>query len=759
MANEYLDKTGLQIYHSKVKQELTGVKSCLEDKVNKNEVTNSLIPKGNINYANLPTINNSIGDYYYCIDGDGVNPSGNYVWNGVNWYFGGTGDEGYSKLSQKIADGSGIDNGVITVAKLKDVYSKQKFTSDIKTTSFLNTDKRDYKDYCLSSNSKIFASTGNILAIPNKVETKVNGVTFSVSDGVIAINGTSSPNGGKPFTLPLGLMNFTNNNVIGKYATLNCIIDGVFDSTYGYIGTPFNVGYRLTLSSTSLVSSKIVSLERAFEVLIYPNKTFNNVQIKVQVMISDNKLYNIEYTKGNATLLNNKVVKLRDYDVVYTTDGAFFDIKELLDNQNETYKKNMISNFNMLSEPYSLLKKRGVDYDIFSYMPWYIEPSTNAQISDIIIDNISTIKFWMKDDYTQTARVFKKFNPIDMSNNTDIMFTIYIEPSVFYLKSFNMLDIELSDQADATKVLDSCVKATIYTHNLHVGWNHIKIVPSKLPVVAGNPNLKTIQSMRLRMYCFNQKYTCLYFKKTITIGQRLKPTVLINFDDSAQTLYENGFPYMKEKGLKGTMFLCNRSVRDKWDGVNVPLCMDFRGHIDLENNGWEIAMHSKSHNDVTDLETTKDFKLQYDDLRYNYDYIVNTHLMNKPISFSTPNGKYNDYTIEALRTLKIKIIRSCASSVNYGFDKYNGVYIVSTKEIRKDTTLEQIKAFVDEAITYGGVISIFTHQINVGNTNEFSMEFDLFKQYIDYVCEKKQAGEIEVITFNELYNCIMATDF
>lgn len=39
MANEYLDKTGLQIYHNKVKQELTGVKSQLEEKAYKSFVT------------------------------------------------------------------------------------------------------------------------------------------------------------------------------------------------------------------------------------------------------------------------------------------------------------------------------------------------------------------------------------------------------------------------------------------------------------------------------------------------------------------------------------------------------------------------------------------------------------------------------------------------------------------------------------------------------------------------------------------------
>ena len=68
----------------------------------KDEVTNGLTPKGAIAYASLPTTGNQIGDYYYCPDGDGVNGSGNYVWNGTVWYFGGTGDEGYNILKEDL---------------------------------------------------------------------------------------------------------------------------------------------------------------------------------------------------------------------------------------------------------------------------------------------------------------------------------------------------------------------------------------------------------------------------------------------------------------------------------------------------------------------------------------------------------------------------------------------------------------------------------------------------------------------------------
>ena len=86
------------------KADKTFVTSQLAQKVNKSEVTNKLTPKGNADYDSLPTDNNSVGDYYYCSDGDGTNGAGNYVWNGAVWYFGGTGDEGYSKLNTDLSD-------------------------------------------------------------------------------------------------------------------------------------------------------------------------------------------------------------------------------------------------------------------------------------------------------------------------------------------------------------------------------------------------------------------------------------------------------------------------------------------------------------------------------------------------------------------------------------------------------------------------------------------------------------------------------
>ena len=76
----------------------------LAQKVNKDDVTSVMTPKGTLAYASLPKSGNQVGWYYYCPDGDGTHGAGNYVWNGTSWFFGGTGDEGYNLLKKDLVN-------------------------------------------------------------------------------------------------------------------------------------------------------------------------------------------------------------------------------------------------------------------------------------------------------------------------------------------------------------------------------------------------------------------------------------------------------------------------------------------------------------------------------------------------------------------------------------------------------------------------------------------------------------------------------
>jgi hypothetical protein len=83
--------------------DLNATNAAVSLKVNKDEITVGSYPL-EVNgwtylYANLPTPSTSNkSGYLYCTDGDGTHGSGNYVSNGISWYYGGTGDKGYNIL-------------------------------------------------------------------------------------------------------------------------------------------------------------------------------------------------------------------------------------------------------------------------------------------------------------------------------------------------------------------------------------------------------------------------------------------------------------------------------------------------------------------------------------------------------------------------------------------------------------------------------------------------------------------------------------
>lgn len=99
------DKSSLVNAVKELNSQLAAIET---DYVRKDESTNGSFPLDvsgwTYLYADLPTASESnIGGYLYCTDGDGTHGAGNYRSSGTAWYFGGTGDQGYNKLSKIIA--------------------------------------------------------------------------------------------------------------------------------------------------------------------------------------------------------------------------------------------------------------------------------------------------------------------------------------------------------------------------------------------------------------------------------------------------------------------------------------------------------------------------------------------------------------------------------------------------------------------------------------------------------------------------------
>ena len=186
-----LSQKGIDI--SDLNRRIGNVNAQLAEKVNKDEVTNVMTPKGTLAYASLPTSGNQVGWYYYCPDGDGTHGAGNYVWNGTSWFFGGTGNEGYNLLKKDL------------VKQVKIVNSESPI-KEIISLNIINRDAQFIDGYYYDINGNLVANASYYASYFVKIKPNTqyyNNTNANVIIYDIGLNKIASYSGREtPFTTP-----------------------------------------------------------------------------------------------------------------------------------------------------------------------------------------------------------------------------------------------------------------------------------------------------------------------------------------------------------------------------------------------------------------------------------------------------------------------------------------------------------------------------------------------------------------------------
>ncbi len=84
----------------------------------------------------------------------------------------------------------------------------------------------------------------------------------------------------------------------------------------------------------------------------------------------------------------------------------------------------------------------------------------------------------------------------------------------------------------------------------------------------------------------------------------------LSFDDGYESVFTNAFPILLDFGFAGTVFMPSDFI-GKWNAWDVNLGWLRFKHLDLEQlkileqNGWEIGAHSKTHRDLVSLSTAE----------------------------------------------------------------------------------------------------------------------------------------------------------
>jgi peptidoglycan/xylan/chitin deacetylase (PgdA/CDA1 family) len=203
--------------------------------------------------------------------------------------------------------------------------------------------------------------------------------------------------------------------------------------------------------------------------------------------------------------------------------------------------------------------------------------------------------------------------------------------------------------------------------------------------------------------------------------------VAISFDDGYPTTYTDVYPYMKSKGILGTLYFICSWANKSWSLTTAQL-------QELDANGWAIANHSTSHGYLDTLTEAQ----QETELLGCKNFLDGIGLTRASFHVDYPNNVWNTDTLTAMKNTGMLSGRTSNGTT---FDP-------------KTADVLQLQSGSSDSLAYAKQLTDFAvanHQIylyhghDIGQPGEMSLVD--FKAWIDYLV----ANHIPTLTINDVY--------
>jgi len=200
----------------------------------------------------------------------------------------------------------------------------------------------------------------------------------------------------------------------------------------------------------------------------------------------------------------------------------------------------------------------------------------------------------------------------------------------------------------------------------------------------------------------------------------VEPLVTFTFDDANDTDYTLALPLFQSKGIVGVSNIVT-------DNVGTTGCLTWDQIVALQNAGWEIASHTVSHPDLTQLDaagiTTE--------LSDSKNILISHGLVVKNLAY--PFGDYNDL----VRSIVPNYYRSARAVYNNGNINFAPLdtTALSAAEYNNTTSLDIYKGYIDQAKSLSAWLIFYAHAID-------ATDVDRIGQLIDYVLQ----NNIRIVT-------------
>lgn len=228
-----------------------------------------------------------------------------------------------------------------------------------------------------------------------------------------------------------------------------------------------------------------------------------------------------------------------------------------------------------------------------------------------------------------------------------------------------------------------------------------------------------------------KKFSIIYFLAVAAFGfgivgvasAEAAGVVSLTFDDGNASQYSTIRPLLLSKGQKG-VFYVNSGL------VGQASYMTWAQLTDLKKAGFEIAGHTSNHVELPTLS------LSQMRTEINGDYSAFVARGITPTNFAAPFGAYDNISL----SLVAKRYNSHRAFANQGlnFWPYNK-YLLYVRYVTNQTSVDQAKAWVDEAQAQNGWLVLVFHEIltPVDPEDTYSWTIEQFTAFLDYLNSKQ----------------------
>jgi peptidoglycan/xylan/chitin deacetylase (PgdA/CDA1 family) len=209
-----------------------------------------------------------------------------------------------------------------------------------------------------------------------------------------------------------------------------------------------------------------------------------------------------------------------------------------------------------------------------------------------------------------------------------------------------------------------------------------------------------------------------------------KPLVTLSFDDASQTVYDIAFPTLNSHGIPATYYFMTSSLNEQWKAKLK----------DLENHGWEIGSHSRTHPNLTTL-SNQDL---LEELSGSKADLEGAGL--KITGFAYPFGAGGE---DAAVLRQVKKYYSYARSVRSGYNvPIIRQYALKTQTTTSSTSIDTMKGWIDSAIAEKQHLIMLMHTVD-DTGNVYSISPAVLAELASYIHTRVSAGDIEAVTVQE----------